>query len=77
MYDSANHFIHFWIDRNSKGIATAEEFEGRFIDPSKTIYKESKYSIDCSSQAKDKKPYMLLLTSKKTGRQTVVFQARE
>ena len=78
VYDTITHTIHFWIDRTSKGISQQEEFEARFIDPSKTIYSEPKYTIDCAvTSPKDKKNFMLLLTSKTTGRQTVVFQGNE
>ncbi len=69
-YDTTNRVIHYWIQR-ANGI---EEFEGRFIDDSKTKYASRNFIYPCATKDSTRKSHMILLTSKKTGRQTVIFK---
>jgi hypothetical protein len=74
--------LFFTIDRTSRG-AGLEEYVGEFIDIKKTSYNKLTFpkSGGCGKDP-DVKPdmitgdkHLLLVTSKKTGRQTIVFQS--
>lgn len=74
IYDTINRNVHFWIKRPNG----TEEFDGRFIDTARIInprYSAQKYDIKCAANnlVKDK-PHMILMTSRQTGRQTLIFQ---
>ena len=67
--------LFFTVDRTSKGAGT-EEYIGEFIDIKATNYNKPNFprSKDCSTDP-TVAGSMLLVTSKKTGRQTLVFQS--
>ncbi len=67
--------LFFTVDRTSRG-AGIEEYVGEFIDIKATNYNKLSFpkSGNCNSDP-DVKGSMLLVTSKKTGRQTLVFQS--
>ena len=63
--------ISVTIDRTAKGLGT-EDFTGQFIDMEKSPYNQPTAEI-CGNTA-HKTGHMILLTSKKNGRQLLVFQ---
>ncbi len=67
--------LFFTIDRTSRG-AGMEEYVGEFIDIKATSYNKTSFakSGNCTADP-DVKGSLLLVTSKKTGRQTLVFQS--
>ena len=76
--------LHFFIDRTSKKGGTIEEYEGVFLDSKTTKYDNvvlnssattPSANITCGGELKQPadKP-MLLITSKKTGKQTVLYR---
>ncbi len=67
--------IFFTVDRSSKG-AGIEEYIAEFIDMKATNYNKTGLIkvLNCSVEH-NATGHMLLVTSKKTGRQTLVFQA--
>lgn len=67
--------LFFTVDRTSKGAGT-EEYIGEFIDIKATNYNKPNFphSSDCTVNP-PVAGSMLLITSKKTGRQTLVFQS--
>ena len=71
--------IFFTVDRTARGAGT-EEYVGEFIDVKATNYNKKSFphSINCTVDptfVNDTLRSMLLVTSKKTGRQTLVFQS--
>lgn len=70
--DKTNNYINFFIDRTSKN-AGVEEFEGQFIDISDTDYGNDEIP-SCGPPWVPGRSYMMLLTSRQTGRQLVIYQ---
>ena len=73
-YDTISHKLFFTIDRTSKGAGT-EDYIGEFINIKATPYNKTSFPNPgpCMHDA-DVKGSMLLVTSRKTGRQVLVFQ---
>ena len=67
--------LFFTVDRTSRG-AGIEEYVGEFIDIKATNYNKTSFAKtgNCTADP-DVKGSLLLVTSKKTGRQTLVFQS--
>jgi hypothetical protein len=68
--------IIFTVDRTSRGAGT-EDYVGEFIDIKATNYNRASFpkSGNCTDDPKADRGHTLLVTSKKTGRQTLVFQS--
>lgn len=68
--------IYFTVDRTSRGAGT-EDYIADFIDKKTTNYDKPSFpkSGNCTSDPPASTGHMLLVTSKKTGRQTLVFQS--
>lgn len=69
--------LYFYIDRTAKKGGSIEEYEGVFLDPKTTKYENTKLSAASACGGDLPQPItkpLLLVTSKKTGRQTVVFR---
>jgi hypothetical protein len=71
-FDASPRKLYFSVDRTKRG-GGIEEYIADFIDMTKTEYKTTGYPASCKTAESTGK--MLLVTSKKTGRQTVVFQS--
>ena len=69
--DKENNYINFFIDRTSKN-AGVEEFEGQFIDVDDSEYGGTGVP-ECGAWTPGR-TYMMLVTSKQTGRQLVLYQ---
>lgn len=69
--DKANNIIQIQIDRTSKGLGI-EEFSGEFIEPG-DLLEEYSIAAPCGS-GKVQKQHFMILTSKKTGQQLLLFQ---
>ncbi len=72
--DPAENFIDITIDRRNSTGGT-ESYTGEFIDMDQTPYNAATFNL-CTPSAPElgKTGHMMLLTSKKTGRQTLAFQ---
>ncbi|MDH3650746.1 MAG: hypothetical protein OEQ53_13765 [Saprospiraceae bacterium] len=71
--DKVNNEINFWIDRSSKG-AGIEEFEGVFVDINSTAYAGNDAIPGCGPPWVSGRSYMMLVVSKQTGRQLLLYQ---
>ena len=73
--DKKSNYISIAINRTSKGLGI-EEFEGFFIDINETDYREWVPLCNAAAvkQEDQKREYMMVLTSKQSGRQLVLYQ---
>lgn len=79
VYDSVRKYLHFWVDRskNNPTLTQPEEFEGQLIDIKNTNYNKATFPHPCLGNLPlVEARHMLLVTSKKTGRQTLAFQLK-
>ena len=80
--DRENNIIDIYIDRTDVPGGDVEEFTGMFIPLSSTQYASNLGLLNCPVDCpfplpmKETGDYMMLLTSKKTGRQVVAFQLK-
>lgn len=68
--------LYFFVDRTKKGLGI-EEYIGEFIDIKATNYNKTGFPAigNCGKPVADVKGDMLLITSRTTGRQTVVYNS--
>ncbi len=69
--DKHNNYINFFVDRTSKN-AGIEEFEGQFIDIADS--NPTSDAVPCQGNWVPGRSYMMLLVSKQTGRQLIIYQ---
>ncbi len=70
--DKENNYINFWIDRTSKN-AGIEEFEGQFINVDDTPF-GGDVIPPCGPPWVGGRNHMMLVVSKQTGRQLILYQ---
>jgi hypothetical protein len=68
--------LFFTIDRTARG-AGVEDYIGEFVDMKATNYNRASFpkSGICSTDPETSTGHMILVTSKKTGRQSLIFQS--
>jgi hypothetical protein len=71
-FEASPRRLYFSVDRTKRGLGI-EEYIGEFITKTTTSYTQSSFVTPCKTA--DLTGYTILVTSKKTGRQTVVFQS--
>jgi hypothetical protein len=75
--DKENNYVQIQIDRRNQDL-DIEEFVGQFVDPSKLPDSEYRRGGACDPDPnKSAQPNIMFLTSLQTGRQLILFGAKD